>query len=55
MLEYELTSGERRRNTEFIRVRNDQIVRMPVFFGGRMREDGSHDQRGELGPMQAGA
>jgi ketosteroid isomerase-like protein len=36
MYEYELKSGERHRNTEFIRVRDGQIIEIQVFFGGRV-------------------
>jgi ketosteroid isomerase-like protein len=35
LYEYELKSGERHRNTEFITVRDGQIVEIQVFFGGR--------------------
>jgi ketosteroid isomerase-like protein len=35
LYEYELQSGERYRNAEFIRVRNGQLVETQVFFGGR--------------------
>jgi ketosteroid isomerase-like protein len=35
LYEYELRSGERYRNTEFITVRGGQIVETQVFFGGR--------------------
>jgi ketosteroid isomerase-like protein len=35
MYEYRLKTGERHRNTEFLRVRNEQIVEIQVFFGGR--------------------
>jgi ketosteroid isomerase-like protein len=36
LYEYELTSGERYRNTEYITVRNGQLVETQVFFGGRV-------------------
>src|SRR5882757_2891245 len=36
MYEYVLKTGERHRNTEFITVRNGQIVEIQVFFGGRV-------------------
>lgn len=36
MYEYELTTGERYRNTEFITVRDGRIVEIQVFFGGRL-------------------
>lgn len=36
MYEYELRTGERHRNTEFITVRNGQLVETQVFFGGRV-------------------
>ena len=34
MYEYELSTGERHRNTEFIVVRDGQLVQTQVFFGG---------------------
>jgi ketosteroid isomerase-like protein len=34
--EYELTTGERHRNTEFSTVRAGQLVETQVFFGGRV-------------------
>ncbi len=37
LYEYELKTGERHRNTEFITVRDGQIVEVQVFFGGRVR------------------
>jgi ketosteroid isomerase-like protein len=37
MYEYELTEGERYRNTEFSTVRGGQLTETQVFFGGRMR------------------
>lgn len=37
LYEYELKNGERFRNTEFITVRDDQLVETQVFFGGRVR------------------
>lgn len=36
MYEYELTNGDRHRNTEFITVRGGQITEIQVFFGGRV-------------------
>jgi ketosteroid isomerase-like protein len=36
MYEYQLTTGERHRNAEFIRVQDGQIVDIQVFFGGRV-------------------
>ena len=36
LYEYELTNGERYRNTEYITVRNGQLVETQVFFGGRV-------------------
>ena len=36
LYEYELTTGERHRNTEFITVRGGQLVETQVFFGGRV-------------------
>jgi ketosteroid isomerase-like protein len=35
LYEYELTTGERHRNAEFITVRDGQLVETQVFFGGR--------------------
>ncbi len=37
MYEYELTNGDRHRNTEFITVRGGQITEIQVFFGGQVR------------------
>lgn len=37
LYEYELTTGERFRNAEFITVRGGQAVEVQVFFGGRVR------------------
>jgi ketosteroid isomerase-like protein len=37
LYEYELKTGDRHRNTEFIRVRDGQLVETQVFFGGRVR------------------
>jgi ketosteroid isomerase-like protein len=34
--EYELKTGERHRNTEFITVRDGQLAETEVFFGGRV-------------------
>ena len=36
MYEYELKTGERHRNTEFITVRAGKLVETQVFFGGRV-------------------
>ena len=36
LYEYELRTGERHRNTEFITVRDGQLVETQVFFGGRV-------------------
>jgi ketosteroid isomerase-like protein len=36
LYEYELKTGERYRNTEFITVRDGQLVETQVFFGGRV-------------------
>jgi hypothetical protein len=36
LYEYELTTGERYRNIEFITVRNGRLVETQVFFGGRV-------------------
>jgi ketosteroid isomerase-like protein len=36
LYEYALTTGERYRNAEFIRVRDGQLVETQVFFGGRV-------------------
>jgi ketosteroid isomerase-like protein len=36
LYEYELETGERYRNTEFITVRGGQLVETQVFFGGRV-------------------
>jgi len=36
MYEYELKTGERHRNTEFITVRDGQLTETQVFFGGRV-------------------
>lgn len=35
LYEYELKTGERHRNTEFITVRDGQLTEVQVFFGGR--------------------
>lgn len=35
MYDYELKTGERHRNVEYLTVRNEQIVEIQVFFGGR--------------------
>jgi ketosteroid isomerase-like protein len=34
--EYELTTGERYRNAEFITVRDGRVIEIEVFFGGRL-------------------
>jgi ketosteroid isomerase-like protein len=36
LYEYELKTGERHRNTEFITVRDGRIAEIQVFFGGRV-------------------
>src|SRR5579864_2228035 len=36
LYEYELRSGERYRNTEYITVRDGKLVETQVFFGGRV-------------------
>ncbi len=36
LYEYELKTGERHRNTEFITVRDGRLVETQVFFGGRV-------------------
>jgi ketosteroid isomerase-like protein len=36
LYEYELKTGDRHRNTEFITVRDGQLVETQVFFGGRV-------------------
>ena len=36
LYEYELTTGARHRNIEFITVREGQLVEVQVFFGGRV-------------------
>ena len=36
MYEYELKTGGRHRNTEFITVRDGRLVETQVFFGGRV-------------------
>jgi len=36
LYEYELKSGGRHRNAEFITVRDGQLVETQVFFGGRV-------------------
>jgi ketosteroid isomerase-like protein len=36
LYEYELKTGERHRNTEFITVSDGRIVEIQVFFGGRV-------------------
>lgn len=38
LYEYELKTGERHRNTEFIMVRDGQIIEIQVFFGGQVRK-----------------
>lgn len=38
LYEYELRTGERHRNTEYISVRNGQIVEIQVFFGGKAKQ-----------------
>lgn len=41
MYEYELKTGERHRNTEFITVRDGQLAETQVFFGGRVQPGGA--------------
>ena len=36
LYEYELLSGDRHRNAEYITVRGGQLVETQVFFGGRV-------------------
>jgi len=36
LYEYELKSGDRHRNTEYITVRGGQLAEIQVFFGGRV-------------------
>jgi ketosteroid isomerase-like protein len=36
LYEYELTTGERYRNTEYITLRNGRLIETQVFFGGRV-------------------
>ena len=36
--EYELKTGERHRNAEFITVRGEQLVEIQVFFGGQVQQ-----------------
>jgi ketosteroid isomerase-like protein len=38
LYEYELKTGERHRNTEFITVRGEQLVEIQVFFGGQVQQ-----------------
>ena len=38
LYEYELKTGERHRNAEYITVRDGQLVEIQVFFGGRVRQ-----------------
>jgi ketosteroid isomerase-like protein len=38
LYEYELKTGERYRNTEFITVRGEQLVEIQVFFGGQVQQ-----------------
>jgi hypothetical protein len=35
MYEYELLTGERRRNVEVLTVRDSRVVETQVFFGGK--------------------
>jgi ketosteroid isomerase-like protein len=37
LYQYELQTGERHRNAEFITVRDNQLVETQVFFGGPVR------------------
>lgn len=36
LYEYQLTTGERYRNTEYITIRGGRLVETQVFFGGRV-------------------
>lgn len=36
LYEYQLTTGERYRNTEYVTVRDGQLLETQVFFGGRV-------------------
>jgi ketosteroid isomerase-like protein len=36
LYKYQLTTGQRYRNAEFIRLRDGQLVEIQVFFGGRV-------------------
>jgi ketosteroid isomerase-like protein len=38
LYEYELKTGERHRNAEFITVRGEQLVEIQVFFGGQVQQ-----------------
>ncbi|MDQ1538772.1 MAG: hypothetical protein QOE58_3165 [Actinomycetota bacterium] len=38
LYEYELKTGGRYRNTEFITVRGEQLVEIQVFFGGQVQQ-----------------
>ena len=38
LYEYELRTGERHRNAEFITVRGEQLVEIQVFFGGQVQQ-----------------
>jgi ketosteroid isomerase-like protein len=38
LYEYELKTGERHRNSEFITVRDGQLAETQVFFGGRVQQ-----------------
>jgi ketosteroid isomerase-like protein len=38
LYEYELRTGERHRNTEFITVCGGQLVEIQVFFGGQVQQ-----------------
>ena len=38
LYEYELKTGERHRNTEFITVRGEQVVEIQVFFGAQVHQ-----------------
>jgi ketosteroid isomerase-like protein len=38
LYEYELRTGERHRNTEFITLRGGQLVEIQVFFGGQVQQ-----------------
>ena len=52
LYEYELKTGERHRNAEFITVRDGKLVETQVFFGGRAAPDDerrAHTRRDSTG------